>query len=219
MAEIQHVTKEIAVDAGNNYGTFYHRTIRMRDGSAATCRVNGKCKTWKTRPDDFRLPVKHGWKTCFYITESNAKDWLLRDPTSMEVILEPFKTTDVVELAKVVIEHEDRAPMLADALEEAGYTHDGVFPLSDLRSGRPLTKKIRRLIFFVFATDDCFCDSWSYRSTDKVLKPCESLTCSMHGERNKRQQLIDRENPSDEDVEAAAEFYDRLTNQEVSNVG
>lgn len=61
--------------------TFYHVTLRNADGTAVRCRANGACKTWKTRPDDFRLPVKYGLKQCFYITPSNAKDWLTTDPT------------------------------------------------------------------------------------------------------------------------------------------
>ncbi len=60
---------------------FYHVKARNADGSAARCRVNGACKTWKTRPTEFRLPVKYGLKACFYITERNAADWLLNDPT------------------------------------------------------------------------------------------------------------------------------------------
>jgi len=62
--------------------TLYHKTLRNSDGSAVRCRVNGKCKTWVTRPHDFRLPVKHGLYQCFYITPDNAKDWLLYDVTS-----------------------------------------------------------------------------------------------------------------------------------------
>lgn len=36
------------------------------------CRVNGKCQTWKTRPDDFRLPIKSGLRDCGAITQQNA---------------------------------------------------------------------------------------------------------------------------------------------------
>lgn len=60
---------------------FYHRTLRNADGTAVRCRVNGECKTWRTRPLDYRLPVKHGLRDCFYITPSNEQDWLLQDPT------------------------------------------------------------------------------------------------------------------------------------------
>lgn len=58
----------------------YHVTMRNGIGSAVVCRVNGKCHTWKTRPDDFRLPVKHGLRDCFYITPANAGDWSTVDP-------------------------------------------------------------------------------------------------------------------------------------------
>ncbi len=37
-------------------------------------RANGKCKVWKTRPDDFKLPIKHGLYTYTYgyITQDNC---------------------------------------------------------------------------------------------------------------------------------------------------
>jgi hypothetical protein len=35
-------------------------------------RVSGKCQTWKTRPDDFKLPVKYGMYESLYITPENA---------------------------------------------------------------------------------------------------------------------------------------------------
>jgi hypothetical protein len=56
-------------------GEFHHVTLRNADGTPARCRPNGACKTWKTRPGDFQLPVKHGLKTHFYITERNADEW------------------------------------------------------------------------------------------------------------------------------------------------
>ena len=56
---------------------FWHRTQRNADGSPLRCRVNGKLKTWKTRPNAYRLPVKHGIKQFFYITPENAAYWVL----------------------------------------------------------------------------------------------------------------------------------------------
>jgi hypothetical protein len=53
-----------------------HRTLKNADGTPARCRRNGATKTWVTRPGDYRIPVKHGLKTCFYITPSNAADWV-----------------------------------------------------------------------------------------------------------------------------------------------
>jgi len=35
-------------------------------------RANGKCKTWKTRPTEFKLPIKHGMYSYGYITQDNA---------------------------------------------------------------------------------------------------------------------------------------------------
>jgi len=40
-------------------------------------RVSGKCKTWKTRPNEFRLPVKYGMYESSYITHTDAGDWHL----------------------------------------------------------------------------------------------------------------------------------------------
>ena len=60
--------------------TLYHRTARNADGTALRARSNGKCTIWKTRPDEFRLPVKHGLKHTFYITEWNQHEWSLVEP-------------------------------------------------------------------------------------------------------------------------------------------
>ena len=72
------LTKEQAIKAGEYSGTvLHHATAKGGDGTPARCRSNGKCKTWKTRPDDFQLPVKYGIKMCFYITPANADSWNL----------------------------------------------------------------------------------------------------------------------------------------------
>lgn len=51
----------------------HHVTKPNADGTPKRCRVNGKMKTWKTRPNDWLLPVKHGLRDCFYIGE--VEDW------------------------------------------------------------------------------------------------------------------------------------------------
>lgn len=43
-----------------------------RFGEIAKCRRNGKTQTWKTRPNDFKIPVKYGLYEYFYITNENA---------------------------------------------------------------------------------------------------------------------------------------------------
>lgn len=70
------ITKEQAMTGSR----FYHTTLRYKRRGKDTnepieCRANGKCKTWKTRPNEFRLPVKYGMKECFYITQDNAHEW------------------------------------------------------------------------------------------------------------------------------------------------
>lgn len=65
-------------------GTIYHLTLKNADGSAARARPNGKCQTWKTRPDAFKLPMKHGLRDCFYLTEANADQWSLTEPAQVK---------------------------------------------------------------------------------------------------------------------------------------
>lgn len=54
---------------------FEHVRERNADGTPLRVRSSGKCQTWKTRPNEFRPPVKHGLKTSLAITETNAADW------------------------------------------------------------------------------------------------------------------------------------------------
>lgn len=69
------ITKEIAVNA--QYGDeFHHVSIKNHDGTPARCRVTGRCKTWKTRPAEFRLPVKYGMYESFYLTHKNMEEWI-----------------------------------------------------------------------------------------------------------------------------------------------
>jgi len=66
----------MSIAVGARYrNEFHHVSAKNADGTPLRCRVNGKCKTWKTRPTEFRLPVKYGLRTCFYITEDNAHEW------------------------------------------------------------------------------------------------------------------------------------------------
>ena len=54
---------------------FHHETLKNRDGTPLRARMNGKIKTWKTRPGEFRIPAKYGLKMCFYITQDNVSEW------------------------------------------------------------------------------------------------------------------------------------------------
>lgn len=78
------ITKDQAVALG--YRETLHYTGRhacaihtgTRGGQTRTVtfvRVSGACKTWKTRPEDFRVPVKHGLYENGEITERNRADF------------------------------------------------------------------------------------------------------------------------------------------------
>lgn len=71
------ITKESALSKAH-YGAILHctvhhpctRTIGPRGGikeNITECRVSGKVKTWKTRPNDFSFPVKHGMYENHYV--------------------------------------------------------------------------------------------------------------------------------------------------------
>lgn len=41
-----------------------HVPFLANDGTARTCKVNGKPQTWKTRPGHVRVPLKYGMYEC-----------------------------------------------------------------------------------------------------------------------------------------------------------
>lgn len=53
----------------------HHISAKNADGTPLRGRVNGKVQLWKTRPLEFRVPMKYGLRTCFYVTDGNAKEW------------------------------------------------------------------------------------------------------------------------------------------------
>ncbi len=74
------ITKEHALNFRGgeilHYGTCL-KTIGLRGGetfSIEKWRVNGKTKTWKTRPGDFEVPLKHGMSGPHdYLNNDNAE--------------------------------------------------------------------------------------------------------------------------------------------------
>jgi hypothetical protein len=75
------ITKNTATKTTNGFRTEYHYadacnvTIGPRGGKTTTVeiwRANGTVKTWKTRPNDFRIPVKHGLCAYGYIDQDNG---------------------------------------------------------------------------------------------------------------------------------------------------
>ena len=68
------ITKEQAMNADNFIqikAVIYSGAILTRP-EPRNWRRNGKTKTWKTRPNEFKIPVKHGLYSYGYITQDNA---------------------------------------------------------------------------------------------------------------------------------------------------
>lgn len=65
------LTQEQILKANN----FYHLTERNKDKTPLRVRRTGRTKLWKTRPNDFKIPVKYGLKQGYYITQDNQHEW------------------------------------------------------------------------------------------------------------------------------------------------
>ena len=63
------------------------RTTGPRGGiteKITRCRVSGNCQTWKTRPAEFRLPVKHGLYESGAITPGNSQEFHLAEDCPLD---------------------------------------------------------------------------------------------------------------------------------------
>ena len=67
------ITKEIALTANE----FFSTTLKNKDKQQTPLKVrrNGKTQTWKTRPNEFKVPVKYGLYEYAYITQDNCNEW------------------------------------------------------------------------------------------------------------------------------------------------
>lgn len=74
---MKQITKEIAMIAT----LFFSTTMKNKDRDKTPLRVrrNGKTQVWKTRPNDFRVPVKYGLYEYGNITQDNAHEWQVAD--------------------------------------------------------------------------------------------------------------------------------------------
>ena len=64
------ITIEQAMSA--KHGDVFHlKDEKNADGTPVRWRVMGKVKTWKSRPNEFMIPVKNGMYRHGYITEGN----------------------------------------------------------------------------------------------------------------------------------------------------
>jgi hypothetical protein len=60
--------------------TLYHLKHKNADGTAQRWRVNGKVKTWKTKPHKVQVPIKHGMYAYDYLTEHDLHLLSLTEP-------------------------------------------------------------------------------------------------------------------------------------------
>jgi len=49
----------------------HHHKNKNADGTPQRWKVNGKVKTWKTRPNEVKIPVKYGLYAYDYITHND----------------------------------------------------------------------------------------------------------------------------------------------------
>ena len=69
------ITKSQAVNL--RHGEILHMSeYKNADGTPVRWRVNGKTKTWKTMPDRFQVPLKHGLYDFGYLDEKNANQFV-----------------------------------------------------------------------------------------------------------------------------------------------
>lgn len=72
---------KITPENAKTANTFYSRKHTYKNGvTPLQVRRNGATKTWVTRPNEFRIPVKYGLYDYFYITDKNADEWSITEP-------------------------------------------------------------------------------------------------------------------------------------------
>ena len=82
------ITKEQALNVrGEIHFGECRRNVGPRGGvtiEQVRVRPSGRCQTWKTRPEEFRLPVKHGMWESSEITHRNADEFHLASECPLE---------------------------------------------------------------------------------------------------------------------------------------
>lgn len=56
-------------------GDTFHENQTRDDGTCYQWRRNGATQTWKTRPDEFRTPIKYGLRGYGQLTQTNAGEF------------------------------------------------------------------------------------------------------------------------------------------------
>ena len=62
----------------------YHNHYRQNGGKTPeTWRVNGQVKTWKTRPNEVKVPIKHSLYSFSYLTHNDLNEFSLTKEEAM----------------------------------------------------------------------------------------------------------------------------------------
>lgn len=63
------------------YGTYLHYEPACGPDRTERWRINGQAKTWKSpsRQHEFRIPIKHGLRDYYYLTDTNVKEFHLEE--------------------------------------------------------------------------------------------------------------------------------------------
>ena len=79
------ITKEQAMGLPIGEVLFFDQAFNT-DGTPQRWRVNGKCHTWKTRPDEFKVPLKHGLRSYGYLNNQTARNLHLTEEEAYEAV-------------------------------------------------------------------------------------------------------------------------------------
>jgi hypothetical protein len=53
----------------------HHDSLKNSNGTCQQFRRNGQTKLWKTRPNEFQIPIKRGLREYYYLTHSNCNEF------------------------------------------------------------------------------------------------------------------------------------------------
>lgn len=70
---------EILAALASPGNTVFHYAPACTPKRIERWRVNGAIKLWKTRPMEFRLPIKFGLRSYYYITDLNCGEFHLAE--------------------------------------------------------------------------------------------------------------------------------------------
>lgn len=65
------------------YGHIYHRTVKKRDGTAASAKVTS-IRTWKRDPNRWEIGWKYGMYEYGTVTPQNADEWTTIEPAPVK---------------------------------------------------------------------------------------------------------------------------------------